>query len=109
MFKKVYSLYSAFCTQPAFYSQSAVCILHSVCILPLVHSLHSTVHSVHCTLTVGKFINAEGKVQNCILRYSAMQFIVVLLGCISIMYLRHTSTKLIVTSSRVTKKKPKKI
>ena len=27
MFKKVYSLYSAFCTQPAFYSQSAVCIL----------------------------------------------------------------------------------
>ena len=24
MFKKVYSLYSAFCTQPAFYSQSAV-------------------------------------------------------------------------------------
>ena len=33
MFKKVYSLYSAFCTQPAFYSQSAVCILHSVCSL----------------------------------------------------------------------------
>ena len=29
MFKKVYSLYSAFCTQPAFYHQSAVCILHS--------------------------------------------------------------------------------
>ena len=26
MFKKVYSLYSALCTQPAFYSQSAVCI-----------------------------------------------------------------------------------
>ena len=37
--KKEYSLHSAFCTQPAFYSQSAVCILHSVCILPLVRSL----------------------------------------------------------------------
>ena len=36
MFKKVYSLYSAFCTQPAFYSQSAVCIL------PLVRSLRFT-------------------------------------------------------------------
>ena len=105
----VCSPHSAFCTQPAFYSQSAVCILHSVCILPLVRSLHSTVHSLHCTLTVGKFINAEGKVQNCILGYSAMQFIIVLLGCISIMYLRHTSTKLIVTSSKVTKKKPEKI
>ena len=32
---KVYNLYSAFCTKPAFYPQSAVCILHSVCILPL--------------------------------------------------------------------------
>ena len=42
MFKKVYNLYSAFCTQPAFYSQSAVCILHSVCILPLVRSLRFT-------------------------------------------------------------------
>ena len=41
MFKKVYSLYSAFCTQPAFYSQSAVCILHSVCILPVVCSQQS--------------------------------------------------------------------
>ena len=28
--------------QPAFYSQSAVCILHSVCILPLVRSLRFT-------------------------------------------------------------------
>ena len=28
MFKNVYSLYSAFFTQPAFYSQSAVCSLH---------------------------------------------------------------------------------
>ena len=51
MFKKVYSLYSAFCTQPAFYSQSAVCILHSVCILPLVHSLQSAVCSLGFTLT----------------------------------------------------------
>ena len=51
MFKKVYSLYSAFCTQPAFYSQSAVCILLSVCILPLVRSLQSAVCSLRCTLT----------------------------------------------------------
>ena len=52
MFKKVYSLYSAFCTQPAFYAQSAVCILHSVCILPLVRSLQSAVRSLRFTLTV---------------------------------------------------------
>ena len=45
MFKKVYSLYSAFCTQPAFYSQSAVCILHTVCILPLVRSLQSAFYT----------------------------------------------------------------
>ena len=45
MFEKVYSLYSAFCTQPAFYSQSAVCILHSVCILPLVRSLQSAFYT----------------------------------------------------------------
>ena len=51
MFKKVYSLYSAFCTQPAFYSQSAVCILHSVCSLPLVRSLQSAVRSLRFTLT----------------------------------------------------------
>ena len=42
MFKKVYILYSAFCTHPAFYSRSAVCILHSVCILPLARSLRFT-------------------------------------------------------------------
>ena len=42
MFKKVYSGYSAFCTQPSFYSPSAVCILHSVCSLPLVRSLRFT-------------------------------------------------------------------
>ena len=48
--KKEYSLHSAFCTQPAFYSQSAVCILHSVCILPLVRSLQSAVRSLHFTL-----------------------------------------------------------
>ena len=51
MFKKVYSLYSAFCTQPAFYSQSAVCILHSVCSLPLVRSLQSPVRSLRFALT----------------------------------------------------------
>ena len=51
MFKKVYSLYSAFCTQPAFYSQSAVCILHSVCILPLVRNPQSAVSSLCFTLT----------------------------------------------------------
>ena len=44
--------------QPAFYSQSVVCISHSVCILPLVCSLQSTVRSpqsavrsLHFTLT----------------------------------------------------------
>ena len=47
MFKKIYSLYSAFCTQPAFYSQSVVCILHSVCSLPLVCSLQSAVCVLH--------------------------------------------------------------
>ena len=45
MFKKVYSLYSAFCIQPVFYSQSAVCIL------PLVRSLQSAVRSLRFTLT----------------------------------------------------------
>ena len=34
-----------------FYSQSAVCILHSVCILPLVRSLQSAVRSLRLTLT----------------------------------------------------------
>ena len=48
--KKVYSLYSAFCTQPAFYSQSAVCILHSVCILPLVRSLRFTLTGAKTTI-----------------------------------------------------------
>ena len=37
--------------QSAFYSQSAVCILHSVCILPLVRSLQSAVRSLRFTLT----------------------------------------------------------
>ena len=50
--KKEYSLHSAFCTQPAFYSQSAVCILHSLCILPLVRSLQSAVRSLPFALTV---------------------------------------------------------
>ena len=52
MFEKVYSLYSALCTQPAIYSQSAaVCISHSVCILPLIRSLQSAVRSLRFTLT----------------------------------------------------------
>ena len=37
--------------QPAFYSQSVVCMLHSVCILPLVCSLQSAVSSLRLTLT----------------------------------------------------------
>ena len=37
--------------QPAFYSQSAVGILHTVCILPLVRSLQSAVRSLRLTLT----------------------------------------------------------
>ena len=37
--------------QPTFYSQSAVCSLHSVCILPLVRSLQSAVRSLRFTLT----------------------------------------------------------
>ena len=49
MFKNVYSLYSAFFTQPAFYSQSAVCIL------PLVRSLQSAVRSLRFTLTDSEF------------------------------------------------------
>ena len=47
MFKNAYSLYSAFRTQPAFYSQSAVCILHSFCSLPLIRSLQSAVCVLH--------------------------------------------------------------
>ena len=55
MFKKVYSLYFAFCTQPAFYSQSALCILHTVCTLPPVRSLRFTltdfvIHFSRCNL-----------------------------------------------------------
>ena len=47
-----YSLYSVcILPQPAFYSQSVVCILHSVCILPLVRSLQSAVRSLRFTLT----------------------------------------------------------
>ena len=37
--------------QPVFYSQSAVCILHTVFILPLVRSLQSAVRSLRFTLT----------------------------------------------------------
>ena len=51
MFKNVYSLYSAFCIQPAFYSQSTVCILHLVCSLRLKSSLQSAVRGLRFTLT----------------------------------------------------------
>ena len=60
---RVCSPHSAFCTQPAFYSQSAVCILHSVYILPLVRTLQPAVHSLPFKLTgikvatVSKFLN----------------------------------------------------
>ena len=63
MFKKVYSLYSAFCTQPAFYSQSAVFILHSVCILPLVRSLRLTL-TVLITWPISNDLSLEVKLQN---------------------------------------------
>ena len=55
MFKKVYSLYSAFCTQPAFYSQPAVCFLL------LVRSLQSAVRSLYFTLTVSKTASIQRK------------------------------------------------
>ena len=56
MFKNVYSLYFAFCTQPAFYSQSALCILHTVCILPLVRSLRFTLTAVSTHLQQKKSV-----------------------------------------------------
>ena len=43
--KSAVDLNSAFYPYPAFYSQSAVFILHSVCILPLVRGLQSAVRS----------------------------------------------------------------
>ena len=46
MFKKVYIVYSAFCTQAAFYTQSAFYPWSAVC------SLQSAVHSLRFTLTV---------------------------------------------------------
>ena len=56
MFKKVHSLYSPFYPSLHFTLslQSAVCILHSVCILRLVRSLQSAVRSLRFTLTVLK-------------------------------------------------------
>ena len=42
MFKKGLQFLFCILPQPAFYSQSAVCILHSICILPLVRSLRLT-------------------------------------------------------------------
>ena len=62
--KKEYSLHSAFCTQPAFYSQSAVCILHSLCILPLVRSLQSAVRTLRFTLT-GSVLSLWATVGRC--------------------------------------------
>ena len=41
--------------QPAFYSQSVVCILHSVCILPLVRSLQSAVRSPQSSFYTDRF------------------------------------------------------
>ena len=43
--------------QPVFYSQSAVGILHTVCILPLVRSLQSAVRSLRLTLTVKEMLS----------------------------------------------------
>ena len=42
--------------QPAFYPQSAVCILHAVGILPLVRNLQSAVRSLRLTLTANFYI-----------------------------------------------------
>ena len=46
---------SAFYPYPAFYSQSAVCILHSVCILLLVRSLQSAVCVLHWPVFLVEF------------------------------------------------------
>ena len=51
MFKKVYSLYSAFCTQPVFYSQSAVCSLHFTLSLHFTPGPQSALCSLRFTLT----------------------------------------------------------
>ena len=64
MFKKsAVDLNSAFYPQPAFYSQtSAVCILHSVCISPLVRSLQSAVRSLRFILTDSDIVCHSSKV-----------------------------------------------
>ena len=41
--------------QPAFYSQSVVCILHTVCLLPLVCSLQSAVRSLQSAFYADRF------------------------------------------------------
>ena len=46
--------------QPAFYSQSAVCILHAVCILPLVRSLQSAVRSPQSSFYTDRKGNENG-------------------------------------------------
>ena len=91
IFPPVCSSHSAFFLYPA-------CILLSVCILPLVR----IPQSVFYTDSVGKFvINAESKALNCIvaLLCNAVHYCFTWLH--SIVYLRHTSTKIIVTSSKV--------
>ena len=50
--------------QPAFYPQSAVCILHAVCILPLVRNLQSAVRSLHLTLTANFYIAGSNLKKN---------------------------------------------
>ena len=45
--------------QPALYSQSVVCILHSVCILPLVRSLQSAVRSPQSSLYTDRVANHD--------------------------------------------------
>ena len=54
--------------QPAFYSQSAVCILHSVCILPLVRSLQSAVRSPQSAVRSLRFTLTD-----CLFRFRSMQ------------------------------------
>ena len=59
--------------QPAFYSQSVVCVLHSVCILPLVRSLHSAVRSLRLTLTDKRVLNNNSPCFLALLKNSSPQ------------------------------------
>ena len=72
MFKKsAVDLNSAFYPQHAFYSQCAVCILHSTCILPLAHSLHFTLTGFVFNCAFQKHANYEVQKPTdvCVLRY----------------------------------------